>query len=75
MLRLDRSRRAGRFLAWKVRVFSAGAVLALAGIYLDERWMTGLAILVLLTGMLLRFLPGTSDSDSGPADDGGPSDH
>lgn len=57
MLRLDRSRRAGRHLAWKVRLFSAGAVLALAGIFLDDRWITGVAIVVLTAGMALRFLP------------------
>ena len=35
--RSDRGRRAGRFLEWKVRIFAAGAVLGLAGIFLDER--------------------------------------
>lgn len=58
MVFLDRGRKAGKYLEWKVRLFGVGAVLALAGLYLDERWMTGLAILVLLAGMLVRFLPG-----------------
>jgi hypothetical protein len=55
---MDRRRRAGRFLEWKVGLFSVAAVLGLAGIYLQDRWMTGGAILVLLAAMALRFLPG-----------------
>jgi hypothetical protein len=43
---------------WIVRVFSVGAVLGVAGMYLEERWMTGLAIVVLLGALALRFLPG-----------------
>ena len=54
---LDRSRRAGRFVEWKVRIFTVGAVLAVTGLYFDERWMTGSAIIVLMAGMLVRFLP------------------
>lgn len=69
MLHLDRSRRAGRFLAWKVRIFSAGAVLALAGIYLDDRRLTGAAIVLLVGGALLRFLPGGRESESAGGDE------
>jgi hypothetical protein len=65
VLQLDRSRRAGRYLAWKVRLFSAGAVLALAGIFLDDRWITGVAIAVLIAGMGLRFLPVGGEEESG----------
>jgi len=54
---LDRGRRAGRYLEWKVRLFSVAAVVALAGIYLESRWVTGLAIAILAAGALLRFLP------------------
>ena len=61
---LDRSRRAGRYLEWKVRFFAVGAVLAVAGIYLDQRWMTGTAIAVLMGGVLLRFVPSVRDGDS-----------
>ncbi len=71
MLRLDRSRRAGRFLAWKVRIFSAGAVLALAGIYLDDSRLTGVAIIVLVGGVVLRFLPGGGEVGSEEEDDQG----
>ncbi len=55
---LDRSSPERPHLEWKVRIFLAGAVLGVAGIYLDERWLTGAGIAVLLAGVLLRFLPG-----------------
>jgi hypothetical protein len=62
MVLLDRRRRAGPWLEWKVRLFAVAAVLGLAGIYLEERWLTGAAIVLLFAGLLLRFLP------AGPAD-------
>ncbi|MGD8320505.1 MAG: hypothetical protein PVJ02_08625 [Gemmatimonadota bacterium] len=77
-LRLDRTRRAGRFLEWKVGLFSVGAVLGLAGMFLQEAWMVLAAIGVLLSAMLLRFLPsprsGTppeGDDDPPPVEDEG----
>lgn len=57
----DRDRRAGRYLEWKVRLFSVAAVVALAGIYLESRWLTSAAIAILAAGLLLRFLPGAED--------------
>ena len=45
------------FLQWKVRLFLAGAALALIGIGLDSSALVGLAILVLVAGIVLRFLP------------------
>ena len=57
---VDRRRREDPFLEWKVRLFSVAAVLVLLGLYLDNRWLTGLAIVVLAAAMLLRFLPGGS---------------
>lgn len=62
VLRLDRTRRAGRHLEWKVRLFAVGAVLGLAGIFLEERWLTGTAIVVLAGGALLRFGDGEASS-------------
>ncbi len=60
---LDRNRRAGPYLEWKVRIFAAGAVLGLAGILMDEAWLRMAAIVVLAGGILLRFLPdGTADA-------------
>ena len=64
----DRRRRAGRHLEWKVGLFTVAAVLGLVGISLEERWMTGGAIAVLLGAMLLRFLPG---AQAGPGEDEG----
>lgn len=68
MLGLDRSRQAGRWLEWKVRIFTAGAILAVVGMYLEERWMTGAAIVVLLAGFFIRFLPGGEEDGHGGAD-------
>jgi hypothetical protein len=65
----DRRRRAGRFLEWKVGLFSVAAVLGLAGISLEERWMTGGAIVVLLGAMLLRLLPGAHPRVEGEEQD------
>lgn len=65
----DRDRRAGRYLEWKVRLFSVAAVLAVVGIYLDNRWMTGSAAVLLLAGVLVRFLPPDSDPDTAGTDE------
>lgn len=62
---LDRRRRAGEYLEWKVRIFAVAAVLGLAGIAVDNRWMTGAAIVVLMGGFALRFLPDRSGSVEG----------
>jgi len=43
-------------LDWKVRLFSGGAVLALVGLGLESSLLVGLAILILLVGVGLRFL-------------------
>ena len=66
---LDRSRRPGHGLEWKVGAFTVGAVMALAGIYFGERWLTGAAILVLVLGAFWRF-PYAADSE--PAATPGP---
>jgi hypothetical protein len=69
---VDRTRRDRRHLEWKVRLFAAGAVLGLAGIYLEERWLTGGGIAVLLAGVLLRFVPGWEErSGDGEGGEGG----
>ncbi len=60
---VDRRRRAGRYLEWKVGLFSLAAALTLMGMYLEVRWMTGLAIVVLASAMLIRFLPGGREVD------------
>lgn len=72
----DRSKRAGAHLEWKVRFFVAGAVLGVAGMYLEETWLTGAGIVVLLAGALLRLVPRGSgptetEEDDDPGDAGG----
>jgi hypothetical protein len=49
-------RGADPFLDWKVRVFVTGAVFLLAGIFLNRRELVGVAVVVLLAGLLLRVL-------------------
>ncbi|HSG09978.1 MAG TPA: hypothetical protein VLA36_16580 [Longimicrobiales bacterium] len=66
MFRLDRSRRAGPLLEWKVRIFVVAAVLGLAGMVVEESWMTGAAILVLLAGVLVSFKRDGMDEDGSP---------
>ena len=56
---LDPSVRSRQFLEWRIRIFIVGAFIALVGIYFDEQWITGLAIVVLITGFFIRFLPST----------------
>jgi hypothetical protein len=46
------------FLERKVQVFLAGGALALIGIGVDSSLLVGLAILVLLAGVVFRFLAG-----------------
>lgn len=54
-------------LEWRVGLFAAGATLGLAGIRLEERWLTGAAICVLAAGALVHLFPGPGGS-SGPHD-------
>jgi len=58
-----------RFLEWKVRLFTIGAVLALAGMYLELDWMVALAIAFLVAGFTLRFVPRPDDSDASETGD------
>jgi hypothetical protein len=67
---LDRRRRAGPYLEWKVRLFVVAAVLGLAGIYMEERWLTGAAIALLFVGLGLRFLPTGGEDESEEEDEG-----
>lgn len=62
---LDRSRKPGHLLEWKVGVFTAGAAMALMGIYFELRWMTGVAIVVLVAGALLRLRSGADAEEAG----------
>lgn len=69
-LLLDRSKRAGPHLEWKIRLFAAGAVLGVSGMYLEERWVTGAGIAVLLAGALLRLVPGARAPEQDEGDEG-----
>ena len=64
---LDRSKRADSHLEWKVRLFSVAAVVGLCGIYFDDRWLTGGAIVLLAGAILLRLLP-SSEGEASPAE-------
>ncbi|TVR57062.1 MAG: hypothetical protein EA421_01810 [Gemmatimonadales bacterium] len=60
MVFMERNRRADDYpwLQWKVRLFAIGAGLALGGVILDWGWLIPAAIIVLVAGFALRFLPG-----------------
>ncbi len=75
---LTRSRkRSLKHLEWRVRLFGAGALLALVGISLQASWLIYTAIAVLVAGVALRFLEGSPPDDDGSnaheeESDGGP---
>ncbi len=72
---LTRSRkRSLKHLEWRVRLFGAGALLALVGISLQLSWLIYTAIAVLCAGMALRFLEGSSPDDGDPDSHEGESD-
>lgn len=54
----SRSRRGpDRFLGWKTGSLFGGIGLGLLGMTLQSRWIVSVAILVVLVGFGLRFLP------------------
>jgi len=59
-----RSRREDPYLEWKVRLFSVAAVAGILGIYLEERWMVGVAIVILAVAMALGLLGGRGQPSS-----------
>lgn len=66
MFRPNRSPDRGvELLGWRMRLFAVGAVLGCAGIYLDASWPIFAAIVFLLAGMLIRFVPG-EDAEEDP---------
>lgn len=71
VFRLSRQTRAGPFLEWKVAIFSAGAVLGMAGIFLDLAWLRIAGIVVLASGMLVRFFPGAREASQEDDDEDG----
>jgi hypothetical protein len=73
LFRPSRTARAGRWFEWKIRVFLAGATLAMVGIFLDDRRVIAAALAVLAVGVVLRALPDggapTSADDDEDADE------
>jgi hypothetical protein len=67
LLFVDRSRKAGDYpwLPWKVRLFVAGAALAVVGMAVDSNVLVGIAIGVLAFGFMIRFLPGGRGVEDG----------
>ncbi len=65
---MDRRPRSRRFLVWKTRIFAVGAVVALVGMYLNNLYVTGTALALLLGGVALRFVPEprTQSEDESP---------
>jgi hypothetical protein len=47
----------------KIWIFTSGALLAMVGMFLDNRWLMGAAGLLLLAGVLLRFVPRRQPDD------------
>lgn len=63
-----------RHLEWRVRLFGAGAILALVGMVSGTEWLVNVAIGVLLLGFALRFVPERGEEEErGDAAEGGPS--
>ena len=50
-------------LVWRVRLFGAGAILAIAGMVAEMSWMVWIAIVVLVVGFALRFVPAEGDGE------------
>lgn len=71
MLFSDRGRRADRYpwFEWKMRLFVVGAALGVGGMVLEMDWVVVLAIVVLFTGFLLRFVPGGTGVSEGDEDE------
>lgn len=58
-----------RHLEWRVRLFGAGAILAVVGMAADAEWLVNVAIVVLVVGFSLRFVP-ERGGEGDEADDG-----
>lgn len=57
-----------RWLGAKMALFTAGALLAVAGMSLRRDWLIGLAAIVLAAGILLRVIAPRSSDDADPVD-------
>lgn len=68
IFRPSRTARAGRWFEWKIRIFLAGAAVAMVGIFLDDRRVILAALVVLAVGVVLRALP-DGGAPASPDDD------
>ncbi|MSR36078.1 MAG: hypothetical protein EXR95_05455 [Gemmatimonadetes bacterium] len=66
---VDRSSGSLAHVEWKVRLFGAGAILAVVGIWSQQGWLINLAIAVLLLRFALRFLSRRAETESHSEDD------
>ena len=66
-LLLNRNSRSTRYLAWKIRIFAVAAVIAVVGMALENPYVTGVALVLLIIGMLLRLLPEPKGPQGPPA--------
>jgi disulfide bond formation protein DsbB len=67
---VNRRRGSSGHLEWRIRLFGVGAIVGLAGMYAQVRWMIWIALVVLVVGFLLRFFPASgTEEDSTDGDD------
>lgn len=52
---VNRASRSLAHLEWRIRLFGAGAIMAMIGIWTDQGWLIDIAIGVLVIGFALRF--------------------
>jgi hypothetical protein len=69
---ISRSNPSLAYLEWRVRIFGAGAILAMVGIFTQQNWLIDVAIGVLLIGVALRFLGRRAAPDEDAEPDGEP---
>ena len=64
MIFIRRSKTSLAHLEWRIRLFGVGAILAMVGIWADQRWLVNVAIIVLLVGFGLRLLRARPEPDA-----------
>jgi hypothetical protein len=58
-----------RHLEWRIRLFGAGAIMAVVGIATEQSWLVNVAIAVLAVGVLLRFVGKPSETTTTTEDE------
>jgi hypothetical protein len=62
---MKRTRGPVRHLVWRIRLFGVGAILAVVGIAAEQAWLIDVAIVVLVIGVVLRFVPEPRETGGG----------